>query len=346
VGDTNLNLHAFQTLFPGLREGKFRLKAWNASPLPLWLRTAADIYKLDLGPLSGCPEIFLIQPKEDLAFDQLLNVYKQVSARTGPHTLLVADTLNPKHRPLLVKFQVPFVYRDESIFAPSLALMFNRLRPYELPERMEGRELKTELRPFSLKLASAYLTRQLPREFTLRLLHQRLVKAGASLSLAKLSSVVTELVQNGFVDAVGAGPTKSFRFGEPKKVWDALCSARLSPFMRVVHDHYLPPGKKDYVAAGETALAGYSELAEPSVRTIATQPAILRQMKSKGVPFGDFGGLGVYIEVWKQDPRLFSMAGKLNPIELYISMREHADERVQSALETMLSKYGLIPKGG
>ncbi|MBI2607185.1 MAG: hypothetical protein HYW49_14005 [Deltaproteobacteria bacterium] len=336
----NEALRAFETLFPELRKEKLLVRQRNLSDFPVWLRGAVDIYTL-ARLRDDQPAVTLVRPKEELAFDQLLNVYRQVSAKTGPRTLLIADRLNPKFRPLLVKFRVPFVFKAESIFAPELALMFKRLRPFENDPRPGGSPVKEKLHPLSTKLLAAYLSNQLPRQITLRELHQTLTKAGAAVSPAKLSLVLRELVHADFVETVGKGPRKAFLFAEQKTVWGALASAQLAPFMRVVRDHYLPPNDHDFVLAGESALTDFSDLNAPAALTIATTPAIYRQMRSNAVPHGDFDGPGVYIQVWKEDPRIFAIEHKINPIELYLSMREHPDERVQLALQRMLLKYGL-----
>jgi hypothetical protein len=219
--------------------------------------------------------------------------------------------------------------------------MFKRLRSFENERRPEGSPVRAELHPLSTKLLAAYLSKQLPQQIPLRELHKTLIKAGATVSPAKLSLVLSELVHADFMKTVGKGPHKEFVFADQKTVWNALAEAEFSPFMRVMYDHYLPPKNDTYILAGESALADFSDLNAPAALTIATTPAVYRQVRAEGVPYGDFGGPGVYIQVWKEDPRIFSLEGKINPIELYLSMREHADERIQIALQKMLSKYGL-----
>jgi hypothetical protein len=95
------------------------------------------------------------------------------------------------------------------------------------------------------------------------------------------------------------------------------------------------------VLAGESALAEYSDLASPKNPTIAvtikTYRKLLEKVSAKELQ------KETYVQVWKEDPKLFAIKGNLNPIELYISMRDHADERVQLALKSMLKKYGLSP---
>ena len=290
--------------------------------------------------------VTLIEPKVELTFDQLLNAVRQVTGLVATPTLLIADGLNPKYRPLLVRYEVPFIYKDESIFAPELALKFSRLRSYRDRSRIEGLVAGDELHPLSVKLLAAYLSRHIQGRTTLQSLHWNLGQAGATLSLAKLSQVVSELVRLEYARAIGSGPKKEFALAEPAQVWTMLLTARMAPSMRVVHDYYWPNNTEDFVLSGESALAEYSDLASPTAKTIATTPEGFRKMRVDHTPVGDFGGPGIFIQIWKENPKVFSFNGILNPIELYFSMKNNLDERVQSSLEYMLSKYGFsLPEG-
>jgi len=334
-------MRTFETLFPTLRGGKLLLKEKSLSNFPFWVKTAARAHTLQIpGPGAEPLDVTLIEPNTQLSFDQLLNVYRQIAQKTGPRTLLIADSINPKHRPLLVKFGIEFVYRDESIFAPSLAMMFSRLHPYKQRQNMEGKTVAQELHPFSLKLLSAFLCRQLPKENSLQQLLRRPGQAEETVSLSKLSSAMNELVQLGFAETSGRGPKKTFIFFSTNAVWTHLSSASIAPFMKTVHQFNELPNK-DYVWAGETALADYSDLAKPKTPTIAVSTKVHRQMKGMKAETSNLSETGVYVQIWKENPKVFSIKGKLNPIELYLSMREHPDERVQLAMKTMLGEYDL-----
>ncbi len=94
------------------------------------------------------------------------------------------------------------------------------------------------------------------------------------------------------------------------------------------------------VRAGESALSKYSELANPKTLTIGISSKNYQQLGFSSSQ-KEILNTDIYVQVWKSDPKLFSVDGNLNPIELYFSMREHPDERVQSGLQMMLSKLDL-----
>ena len=339
-------IRALETLFPSLRGGRLELKEEALSSFPFWLRSASTVHTLQIpGEDATLQRLTLIHPKAELSFDQLLNVYRQVEQKTGPHTLLVADDINPKHRPLLVRSGIQFVYRDESIFAPNLAMMFKKLKAYKQRD-LKGEIIKRQLHPLSLKLLSAHLTRQLPRELGLQNLQDQLKKNGAKISLSKLSSVMNELVQFGMTTISGSGPKKKFVFPEPSAIWTLLSEGTVSPFMKTIELSHFKKSGTDYVLAGESALAEYSDLASPKTLTVAMTMEEYRKLSTSVGAGKTLAQSGACIQVWKENPKVFSIKGKLNPVELYFSMREHSDERVQLALKTMLAEYNLAPMEG
>lgn len=332
--EPNNTLQAFQTLFPTVQQDQFFLRPKNLSDFPFWLRSAADAYTLEISAKEKL-HVTLIRPKGELSFDQLINIYRQVSAKTGQKTLLIADSLNPKHRPLLVKFGIPFIFKNESIFAPNLALVFDRLKSLEQKKEQKDILLKEELSPFALKLIAGHIIGELSQELTLKSILQKLPKAIKPPSRAKLSNVMNELVRAGLATSTGAGPKKTFSFLVRRKLWSALGTTRFSAVMKIIEGHYELPKRPEYVLSSESALATYSDLASPKIVTIAVSSAVYSRLSPSQST--------IYIQVWKSDPRLFSVKGNLNPIELYFSMRSHPDERVQLALKQMLSKYDLTP---
>jgi len=338
VNEPKQTLLAFQTLFPKLSDEHFFLTEESLSEFPMWLRAAAAAYTLKIIGNERM-EMTLIRPKERLSFDQLMNVYRQVSNKTGPNTLLIADDLNPKHRPLLVKFGIPFVFRSESIFAPNLALVFKRLQSLNR-QAPRTRVINENLHPLALKLLAGFLLGKLPEAISLQLLIDKLSKNSFAPSRATLSDVMNALAETDFVKISGAGPQKRFHFPKRQETWAALKTAKLAPFMKVIRGEYDLPKKSYYVLSGESALSEYSELASPKIPTIAISSKKQSQLSLSKSPH-EMPSSGLFVQIWKTDPKLFSIDGRLNPIELYFSMREHPDERVQSALQMMLSEIDL-----
>lgn len=334
-------MKAVKLLFPKLRENEFLLRPRDLPDFPFWLKAAVDVFLLEIRHRESL-DLTLVLPKTQLTFDQIQNIYKQISSKTGPNTLLIADNINPRHRPLLVKFGIPFTFKDETVFAPELGMVLRNLRSFEAKGKLQPTLLKSGLHPFSLKLIAGYLTGAIEKEFQLKRLHENIIQLGGSPSTAKLSVILSQLASVEFLRTESAGPQKRFIFEDPQKVWNALQTFNLDPFMRSILVFHGP--EKEYVLAGETALSKYSDLVEPKVITKAISLANFKRNKdAKNSDCTDYNEPRDVVQLWKEDPRLFSSSNGtiINPIELYFSMREDHDERIQIALEKMLSKLGL-----
>ena len=120
------NLRALQGIYPGEIQGKpHPLPIERIKGLPIWMRE--NIHVLEM-PFKGAREtIYLVIPKPQVAFEHLMRIYQTLQEKLGPLVLIIADRMPPKHRPLLVKFRIPFIYKNESVFVPHLGLKIGNL---------------------------------------------------------------------------------------------------------------------------------------------------------------------------------------------------------------------------
>lgn len=91
-------------------------------------------------------------------------------------------------------------------------------------------------------------------------------------------------------------------------------------------------------AAGITALSYYSMLASPRQESLAVS---LHEWKSIKIESPENYATEddpetVNVEIWTYDPALFSVDGYVDPLSLYLSLRNHVDERIEAALEEMI----------
>ncbi|MBI2519772.1 MAG: hypothetical protein HYV97_05125 [Bdellovibrio sp.] len=302
---------------------------------PAWISRTVQIYAFNLAKNHS---VYLVRPLKELEFDQLTNILAQVESKLGGPALLVADDVNPKYRPLFVKNNVPFVYKEKTIFAPKLGL---KLLNYRETKPQKTRQLEEAISPFELKLLAGYLTAFIMREgFNLSQLEFILEGYKFKCSKAKLAQAINHLIELDFVDTKGAGPNRLVTFKNRQEIWDRLKKQPLKPFSKTIESYYMT--NADYIFSGETALAHYSDLAEPKMRYLAMTNQQFKQIQKSGDPVGDFGKPQFVCDVLKESPRLFAKDdGFLNPVELYFLLRAHSDERVQIALEQMITNLGI-----
>ena len=97
-------------------------------------------------------------------------------------------------------------------------------------------------------------------------------------------------------------------------------------------------GQTDGPAAGLSALATYSALADPTVPVVAldrvTAKCLLDARGVQELPTADEADLEV--ELWSYKPGMLSEGPAVDRLSLYLSLRDDTDERVHSALDEMM----------
>ncbi len=303
--------------------------------LPLWIKWGVEIYEMDIGK-DG--HIYIVAPKKKLEFDQLRNIVASLEKKLKKTVLLVADDLPSKYRSLFVREGVPFIYKNKSIFAPQMGI---KLMDFKEP-KLKGAQLKDlSVSPFELKLLAGYLTGHIANEnVNLKRLENILAKHGVKYSKSKLSNSVNHLIKLDYMDTQGHGPHKMVKFKSKEEVWSKLKKSTIKAFSKTAECYYFVEG--DYIISGESALAHYSNLADSRIKFLAVTNKDFLQLASKGKPYGDFGRPSIICDIFKEPPSLFANEGKyINQVELYFLLKSHNDERVQIALEEMLSNIGL-----
>ncbi len=340
------NTKTLNSLYPIQKQPQL-LKTETLKNLPLWVKSAIEIYEVRLAQMEPLT-IYLLAPTATLTFDQIILVHKLLSVELNAPLLLIADNLPAKFRSLLVKFRIAFVFKDESIFAPELGVRFGKLKSLNAKPKIETRSQSEALSAASLKIAAGVLTGFIEKDFTLKALHEKIAQQNVKMSLSKLSNSLNELVRKNILIAQGAGPQRRYGTMAPTEIWQKLKSVELAPFHRALETNHIPQEKEIYRLAGESALSEYSNLAAPKAITTAMTAQNFRQAyQSNSAPSSEGETENSYVvQVWKEDPALFAVDSALNPVEVYFSLRNHSDERVQMALGEMLAKYHLENERG
>lgn len=331
-----------QTL--GLLEGalgqRIQAKRLMLSGVPVHITQAFSGYQVGVGEPEQY-ELLLLTPKRELAFDQIMSALRFVrNLREGMIPVLIADDVNPKFRPLLVREKVPFLYKDKTIFIPEIGLKgeIGKMMKMRTNQGLGLKDAQLELKPLALKIIAGYLTDQVPAAFSQGSLFDK-VKNKAGVSRTKFSEAIRDLVRFELLGSHGLGPKKEYHFFDKLQVWSAIGKIPVGKLFRVVQVEHLPKTNGDYTFAGETALSNFSNLADSKKKTIAVTSKIFKELKGSDQIQGGLGG--VTIQVWKEDPKLFAIKNSLNPIEVYFSLKHEVDDRVQIALQEMLREYDI-----
>jgi len=126
---------------------------------------------------------------------------------------------------------------------------------------------------------------------------------------------------------------------EGRELWDQVKDRLNSPVrkLRTVR------GKLDDAAApraGESALAHYTMLAVPRVARRAIAAARWKEIAYRLDPAASgFDEDRIELETWSYDPNILARGGVVDPLSLYLSVRDEPDERVAQAAEELLEPF-------
>jgi len=250
----------------------------------------------------------------------------QVRKKWQDEIIYVQQKVTAYNRKRLIQQKIPFVVPLNQMYLPFLGI--------DLREHFKNiREAEANFSPSTQVVVLYYLS----QDGQMRLTPKRLANA-LGYSIMTMTRALDELDGAGLGTIVMEGRERVLRFNKDKKqVWETALQRLRSPVKKRLWVKSFS-NKPFGVKAGLTALAHYSNLAEPVNPVLALDGKQWKNVKTND----DMMILDIAepdaskLEIWSYSPKLFEEKGVVDRFSLFLSMREDEDERVQSALEGML----------
>jgi hypothetical protein len=300
-------------------------RPWReAGTLPLFLRDAYDFYQVDL---LKTPCLLAADRRTDEQPPATIKKQlEQLNKRWAHHIVYMRPKITSYNRQRLIQQQVPFVVPGNQMFLPMLCV--------DLRERFgETREARPVMAPSTQALILYVLNRHLEGPMTPG------VMAGLlEVTAMTMTRAFAELEHLGLGEHLVEPRRRQLAFREkPQELWEKALPLMRTPvkewfFLRGPNRE---PGLK---AAGQTALAHYSMIAEPMTPVYACGMEDWKNLRLKlqMIPYPDEGAF--HLEVWRYPPKLFADDGTVDQLNLFLEMRDDKNERIATALEEMMEK--------
>lgn len=298
---------------------KVEVAAWSgASALPRYLTAAY----MPVHACVGSARMVWLLAKEPVTPGILRKHMARIrESWDGEIALIIAD-LAAKQRQRFVAAGIPFVVPGQHVYLPGLGADM-RERTRKAPQPRE------RLRP-AAQAVLVWLLLDGPGEHTTNDLVDQL-----GYERMTLSRSIGELEAAGAILPGKTRRPKSFRLaGEPPVVWTAMLPRLKNPVARSVSVSEGGRFLADAPLAGHSALAEYSDIAAPSAETRAISNRAFGELELTVTEDDEDRALS--LERWTYDPRALSSAETVDPLSLYLTLRDDPDERVQKALARML----------
>lgn len=300
----------------------------HAENLPLFLR---ERYSLRSSRLFGRKCLLALEapdwesgsPSEYASHAQLLH------EKLGEPVTIVLPKIPSYARNRMVQTGVPFIVPGSQLFMPFLMVDL-RERFHRLPPA-QGKRLS----PSTQCVLLYHLLKESIARVPLRSIAEKVGYSPMMLSRAK-----DELEASGLCETSRKGRSVVLEFHERGPGLWAQAQPLLSPPIRKTH--WIRWNSISYPAlrAGLTALSDHTMIEDDHLPTYALPEETYRANLEKGVFHGCPGPAeaDLQLEAWKYNPLLLGDDRRVDPLSLYLSLRDSADERVQQALETLIEE--------
>ena len=305
-------------------------RSWTGRALPGYLERR---YDPRLAMLGGQVWLVVFLRQVDVPAPlRLLKQLEQLAARLESPvvgTCLVAEHLPPYLRNRLVELGQPFVVPGRQLFWPAVGSAETVQRPQRLrPEPVRA------LGPVAQQLLIALLLQRLLPPVTITAAAGALGVTPASVSQAVKALEGSELVRSQL-----EGRERFFTLAQKGDVvWQ-----RAQPLLRTpvrqrvrIRDADLPV--QTDICAGESAMAALTGLGEPTepVYAVASRHWTKLGEALAVIPTADAGTS--LVELWRYPPEPTAAHGCVDPLSLYLSLRDDKDERLQLALQELMER--------
>jgi hypothetical protein len=307
------------------------LKIQNASnretaSMPLYLRNMFDIYRTNL--LNK--EVMLVYAKDINTETKLIEKqWQNLFTFFNSPVIMVLENISSIARRRLINKRINFIVPGKQMFLPEL--LIDLWETYKVPYKRDDQLLPSA----QVILIYNLLNRNAPIEnYSLKELAHKFDYTPMAVTKAANN------LHNHKICEIKGTKEKYLYFKKDKiKLWNEAQNLLVNPVYKKVFVDELPENTILY-KSNESALPAYTDIAEQNQFYYAIPKAPYYQLEREEQLQNLNEEDGRYcLEVWKYNPGVITEQEYVDPLSLYISLKDNEDERIQMALEQILKKH-------
>lgn len=287
--------------------------------LPNFIKNRYRIMKVSL---NGKMVTFLYLLTELEAIETVKKHIARVEKQDGDPAVLILDHINYRQKEYLLKANISFIVEKKQIYLPFMAVY--------LQERCDAEEMKTDVMlPSAQMLLFYFMYRSLKPTMT--------SQAAKDLELTPTSvqRAVKQLEKFGLVQIKKEGVQRIISCDvTAEKLFEKAKSHLRNPVKKIM---YVSKEKvpATTLVSGENALAEYTMLNPSPISCFATASISKWEAALSNSIYSIEEQAAV--EVWRYDPKKLSKRAEVDKLSLAVSLQNNADERIEEAVEEMLT---------
>ncbi len=251
-----------------------------------------------------------------------------------PSPLIVAmPGLSPGERKQLIQRDIAFVVPGKQLFAPKLGMILSE--QFAAPTLQRHSQ---NLSPSTQALLIWFLLHHPVDEIW----HPFDDAAAMGYAAMTATRAIRELVEFELLDLLQQGRSKYLQLkASRRELWDQAKPYLRTPVQKTLWtfdaDILNLPGA---MISGEDALARLTMINEPRQRVVAIASTAVAQARQRGVFFepGEVAD-GLAVQVWRYVPAMQVKTNVVDPLSLWVSLKDSADDRIQMALDELEEQF-------
>lgn len=251
---------------------------------------------------------------------------QEMEALWGAPCVLLVQQMPASKRKRYVENAIPFITQDGFAYIPAIYMSLKR------PRQTQPHAASARLGPTAQALLLRHLIYNDVSSKSMGELGDIFRCTKMSISLAK-----DELLSLKLCTYDGTNRSARISFPHPSgELWERSQSALQSPVQKIVYTSS-PEATQGLPLAGESALAAQSLLSAPHLPTYAVSRKQAAALHAARQTHSDDETATAQLQVWRYDPSLLipGSAPCVDPLSLYLSLKDSADDRVHQELHTL-----------
>lgn len=302
----------------------------NTAQLPYFLQ---DTYEVLPGELLGQPiTLACVKGRQPLAAQQVDQHARRLRELLHVPVIIALPEVAPGERKQLIAHGVAFVVPDRQLFAPQMGMILTERFGAE-PRR------KQELASPATQALLVWFLNHHPVTETWHPFQE-----AAALGYAGMTSTraIRELLQFNLFELEVRGRAKYLKLnGTRRELWEKAKPHLRTPVLRTMwtYDQRILQ-VTGVLWAGESALARQTMVNEPQQQVLAMTAEAAQRAKQAGIFFEPREiADGIAVQVWRYEPCMQAKEKTVDPLSLWLSLRDNRDDRIQMALDAIEEKF-------
>jgi DNA-binding MarR family transcriptional regulator len=304
-----------------------KFREWPGSEaLPHILRDTYLFYELRM--LNQWFLLFTPAYAEPVSPAALAKQFIWLESETGKQGIFGASTLDAYTRRRLIGYKIPFILPGNQLYLPDLGI--------DLKEHFKKqRQPYKTLTPQAQFVLLAYL---LKRPAITKWTASTLAAIFQATKMT-MGRAIEDLSNHELIEIIPKGRIKEFQFVDTgKRLWEKALPSLSSPVYK--RRYFEKFRSSDTLLSGLSALSKQTMLAEPNQKVLGLSHTVWnRKYRDHAKATVAAENAPIKVELWRYDPQPLSVNGMVDPLSLYVSLRDEQDERVEQAREQLLKEF-------